>query len=230
MPMEGGNRPLRACGTRFIAHKVVALARLVDRVGPYICHLTSLTENVTVRPVDRQKITGYILKWRNTKMLGCTYFHDILKPMATLCKALQEDEVCVVHVLEWILKASKNVQKMKDTDVGELPMVKKVLSRVNENNGTFGYLQADLVAYPDAVAYFRAHHQEYSQSIEACLKQRMGSQETDMLTHALTILATQGWGRSETPFFLYPALEYLPERFAAPLQHANIDTALLQGE
>ena len=132
----------------------------------------------------------------------------------------------------WILKASKNVQKMKDTDVGKLPMLKNVSSRVNENNGTFSYRGADLVAYPDAIAYFRAHHQEYSQSIEACLKQRMGSQETDMLTHALTILATQGWGRSETPSFGYPALEYLhvSERFAAPLQHANIDTALLQGE
>ena len=231
MPMEGGNRPLRACGTRFIAHKVVALARLVDHFGPYISHLTSLTEDVTVRPADRQKITGYIRKWRNAKMLiGCAYFHDVLKPMATLCKALQADEVCVVHALEWILKASKNVQKMKDTDVGELPMVKKVLSRVNENNGTFSYQGADLVAYADAIAYFRAHHQEYSQSIEACLKQRMSSQETDMLTHALTVLATQGWERSETPSFGYPALEYLSERFAAPLQHANIDTALLQGE
>ena len=114
--------------------------------------------------------------------------------------------------------------------MGELPMVKKVLSRVNENSGTFSYQGADLVAYADAISYFRAHHQEYSQSIEACLKQRMSSQETDMLTHALTVLATQGWGRSETPSFGYPALEYLSERFAAPLQHANIDTALLQGE
>ena len=42
-----------------------------------------------------------------------------------------------------------------------------------------------------------------------------------MLTHALTVLATQGWGRSETSSFGYPALEYLSERFAAPLQHAN---------
>ena len=34
----GGNRPLRACGTRFIAHKVVALARVTDRLGAYLCH------------------------------------------------------------------------------------------------------------------------------------------------------------------------------------------------
>ena len=27
---KGGTRPLRACGTRFVAHKVVALTRLID--------------------------------------------------------------------------------------------------------------------------------------------------------------------------------------------------------
>ena len=39
LPASGGTRPLRACGTRFIAHKVAALGRLVDRLGacsPYL--------------------------------------------------------------------------------------------------------------------------------------------------------------------------------------------------
>ena len=30
MPSKGGSRPLRASGTRFVAHKVAALGRLVD--------------------------------------------------------------------------------------------------------------------------------------------------------------------------------------------------------
>ena len=28
-------------------------------------------------------------------LLGSAFFHDLLKPAAILCKALQEDEVCV---------------------------------------------------------------------------------------------------------------------------------------
>ena len=36
MPTKGGVGPLRACGTRFIAHKVSALTRLVNRFGAYI--------------------------------------------------------------------------------------------------------------------------------------------------------------------------------------------------
>ena len=36
MLKKGGVRPLRACGTRFIAHEVSALTRLVDRFGAYL--------------------------------------------------------------------------------------------------------------------------------------------------------------------------------------------------
>ena len=40
LPAEGGNRPLRACGTRFVAHKVAALERIIERFGAYISHLS----------------------------------------------------------------------------------------------------------------------------------------------------------------------------------------------
>ena len=39
----GGLRPLRACGTRFVLHKIAALARLIDRFEVYISHLTTLS-------------------------------------------------------------------------------------------------------------------------------------------------------------------------------------------
>ena len=99
------NRPLRACGTHFIAHKVAALGRLIDRYGAYLAHLTALTEDPHVKSVDKKKLKGYVYKWRDCKMLlGCALFHDVLKPGAILCKVLQQDEVCVVGAIESILK------------------------------------------------------------------------------------------------------------------------------
>lgn len=93
MPARG-SRPLRACGTRFVAHKVAALGRLIDRYGAYLAHLTALTEDPHVKSVDKEKLKGYIRKWRDCKMLlGCALFHDLLKPCGILCKVLQEDEV-----------------------------------------------------------------------------------------------------------------------------------------
>ena len=49
MPSQGGSRPLRACGTRFVAHKVATLGRLVDRFGAYLCHLAAMTEDCSIR-------------------------------------------------------------------------------------------------------------------------------------------------------------------------------------
>ena len=66
MPTRG-NRPLRACGTRFVAHKVAALGRLIDRYGAYLDHLTSLIEDPKVKSVDKEKLQGYIRKWRDTR-------------------------------------------------------------------------------------------------------------------------------------------------------------------
>ena len=109
LPASGGTRPLRACGTRFIAHKVAALGRLVDRLGAYLAHLTTMSEDSSVKAVDRQKLKGYVKKWRNSKyLLGSALFHDILKPSATMCKVLQKDELCVVRAIESVVKTKRS--------------------------------------------------------------------------------------------------------------------------
>ena len=72
IPKKEGSGSLRACGTRFIGHKVLALGRLIDCLGAYISYLRSLTEDSTVRAVGKQKITAYMPKWRDAQMLcGC---------------------------------------------------------------------------------------------------------------------------------------------------------------
>ena len=80
------------------------------------------------------------------------------------------------------------------------------------------------------MAYFVNHHQEHTVLVQACLKQHMTSQENELLTHTLNILATQGWARDDDATFGYLALQYLSKRFQVPLQHANVDSAGLQGE
>ena len=46
--MQRGVRPLCACGTRFAAHIVSAINRVIDMYGGYLSHLTFLTEDSTV--------------------------------------------------------------------------------------------------------------------------------------------------------------------------------------
>ena len=231
LPTEGGNRPLRACGTQFITHKVVALERFIDRLGAYLCHLSSLVEDSSVRAGDRQKLKGYLLKWRNAKMLlGCAYFHDLLKPASILCKELQVDEICIVTAIEAILKTAKTIEKVKSTPFENLKTVKVVLSRMKHENGSVTYQGADLKELDESVAFFKANHSQYSELVQASLRDRLATQETDLLTHALTILATQGWEKAANASSAHSAIEQLSERFRVPLEQANINVSLLQEE
>ena len=101
MPASGGNRPLRACGTQFVGHKVAALNRLVDQYGAYLAHLLELTEEPRVKPCDKQRLKGYYKKWHDGKMiLGCAFFHDVLKPCASLSQALQAEDINIVDAIE----------------------------------------------------------------------------------------------------------------------------------
>ena len=134
MPKEGGTRPLRASGTRFITHKVAALNRIIDRFGAYISHLLSLIENPKVKSTDKAKLCDYVKKWKNFKvLLGCACFADLLKPASILCKVLQEDELCIVRAIEQIMKTKKNIDKLKGMEFESLPTVRKVLARITED-------------------------------------------------------------------------------------------------
>ena len=74
MPTAGGNRPLRACGTRFVGHKVMALNRLVDRYGAYLTHILELTEDSRVKASDKQKLKGYYKKWHDKSFWPVHFF------------------------------------------------------------------------------------------------------------------------------------------------------------
>ena len=66
---NGGNVPIRSRGSRWISHKRKALQRLLDRYGAYMNHLATLVEDKTITSTDRARLKGYLLKWRQSKML-----------------------------------------------------------------------------------------------------------------------------------------------------------------
>jgi hypothetical protein len=55
MSSKGGSRPLRACGTRFVAHKVAVLERVIERFGAYLTHLIAMAEDASMKPVEGRK-------------------------------------------------------------------------------------------------------------------------------------------------------------------------------
>ena len=50
--LSGGNIPVRSQGSRWITHKRKALQRIIDRYGAYMCHLTALSEDSSLKSED----------------------------------------------------------------------------------------------------------------------------------------------------------------------------------
>ena len=232
MPRSRGIKPLRACGTRFIAHKLAALERVVNRLGAYLNHLAILSEDPSMKSTDRQKMKGYLQQWHNAKVLyGCALFHDLLKPAAILCVALQNDEVSIIGAIEAFLKTKKAMEKVRDMAFEDLPTVKKVIGAIQQSDdGGVSYQGAQLTNFDGCITSLKKTKDQCVQAIEACLKDRLKVQCPDLLTHALTILAPMGWERKDDASFGYSAIDAISIRFRTPLEHAKVDCSVLQQE
>ena len=173
----------------------------------------------------------YALKCRDAKVIiGCAYFHDLLKPASFLCKSLQADEVCVVTAVEAILKTGNSLHKLKATCFEELPIVSKVLSCITHDDSSSTYKGADLTKFPEAVSCLKSKHPHFSELVQGCLRDRLATQESNLLSQVLTIVATQGWKKMAEPAFAYSAIEAISLRFRNPLEHAKVDLSLLKEE
>ena len=98
---NGGTVPVRCHGTRWITYKRKALQRILDRYGLYIAHLT--TRAVTA--VDRAKLSGYLRKWCDCKVLiGCAMYAEIIKAPSSLSLTLQGDALDILSGINHIVK------------------------------------------------------------------------------------------------------------------------------
>ena len=170
-------------------------------------------------------------------MLGCAIFHDILKPTAILCKSLQADEISIVSTIEAILRTSTSMKKLKTTEMEDFPSVKKVLLRLKDEptsdvTTSKTYQGVEIIRLDQSSAYFESKCKDYIDSVLACLHERLkdSSADSTTLTHALKVLATHGWQKTEDASFGVEAIHALAERFAVPLQEAKVNCALLEQE
>ena len=102
--------------------------------------------------------------------------------------------MCVVGAIEALLKTSAANEKVKSTPFEELPTVKKILSQIKQEYGSVTYQGAEVTKYDQAIMVFlKSNHAEYVELFQACLRNRIKVQSTELLCHTLTILVTNGW-------------------------------------
>ena len=108
---------------------------MLDRYGAYIHHLSTLIEDRSLKAGDRQRLKGYLLKWKepNCKMLiGCAMYVEALKLVFLLSLTLQKEGADNVTSIENTLKSVKALKVLSELASVEWPTVKLVKSRVKD--------------------------------------------------------------------------------------------------
>ena len=237
---DGGDRPVRSQGSRWIAHKRNAMQRVVQRYGAYIAHLTTLAADKTVTSAERARLQGYLRKWQQGRMLiGIALYTDVLKPPSLLSKSLQADDLDIVQGLKLILKSKQSLQSLSEQDPQEWPMVKLVLSRLSDDNT---YQGATLLNYNDTVLQScKSQALADLKELDKTMRQRLEWTDTKILRSILIFLDTQSWCSSVTDddetdqedkvlAQILSAVEYITVSFREPLEAKGVDLACLQDE
>ena len=57
--------------------------------------------------------------------------------------------------------------------------------------------------HKEGLDFLKTHYSQWVEAVESCLQNRVKTGEVEIISHAITILATHGWERTSTPSFAY---------------------------
>ena len=144
--VEGGYRPKKASGTRWIAHKTLALDIIIDKYSILMQHLESLSEDKSYQSKERATFKGWLIKWTEAliSILACVSI-EVLAPAKTLSKAFQSEGADVVQVESLLKGCETHLSRVQRKLFDQLPTVKRFLENVKEQkDGSFTYQDVKL--------------------------------------------------------------------------------------
>ena len=120
------------------------------------------------KPVDCQKLKGYVLKWRDSRMLlGSAYFSDPSKSSSTLARFFKK-KMCVhvVTAMKSVIKTSNAGHKLKATRFEDLQTVKKVIGRLSDGDDAsskvYLLISVQLMNYEGSLTFLKRMNQSTS--------------------------------------------------------------------
>ena len=193
-------RPIRASGTRWIAHKLNAIQRILDKYGIYISHLeNSITEDKAYKADQRAKMKGYIKEWKSSKMLfNLAFYCDILNPLKKVSLVFQKEGVDVVEVTNAISKAKRDFARLTKRRVNDFPRIRDLLSK-NENDDDdedlMIYQNVNLKSFERELEQLEEKKVEELDAVQSNLEARLEEKNSEYLEAITQIINCQGWER-----------------------------------
>jgi hypothetical protein len=218
--VEGGYRPKKASGTRWIAHKTRALDIIIDKYGILMQHLESLSQDKSYPTKERAKFKGWLIRWTQARipLLACVSV-EVLAPAKILSKAFQSENVDVVQVESLLNRCEAQLSRVECKPFDQLPTVKRFLENVKEQeDGSFTYLDVKLKDFMRGKESSSRAKNQWSSKIAGAIENRLGKDEDSVISKHVQVLNTEGWFRATNdPDFLYDKIEALYNFFKSPL-------------
>ena len=193
-------KPHRACGTRWISHKLLALGNMLDKYGLYMQHFENIIAD-TSKKTDKATLEGKRrqLQKAETVILGALMY-DLLEPARELSLKTQEKQTDLINIADLMSSTRQRYERLlnkvntKPEVIFEFPMLKNILSKVKGSNffgssseqgddTTFKYQDIVLKYYNQAKTKAINVAPKILQQICDSFQQRFGALEDDELVN-----------------------------------------------
>ena len=133
---EGGAKPKKGSGSRWICHKLW---------GMYITHLRNILDDPTYNSKEKAKITGYLRSWENSALiLSVCFFIDLLTIPSILSLVYQKEHISPVESARSMEKTLNRLELFMKKDFDKLPNVREFLSKVAADGDQYSYQRIEL--------------------------------------------------------------------------------------
>ena len=220
---EGGVKPKKSSGSRWISHKLAAMKMCLDKWGVYIQHLETMTEDETITSKEKAKMKGYLKRWKSSRMpLLLSLFIDILTIPSILSLTFQKETIDPVQTVRAFKKVKERLVQFEKKAFEKLPNVTNFLSKIKEVNGQFFYQNVELSSFERQKVSVESKKKEYTDKIRQCLTDRLEQEDEsqEIIDAVVQILDCEGWkGDNE---FADEAIIAVYDNFEVPLKSGGL--------
>jgi hypothetical protein len=193
---EGSLKPKRSSGTRWISFKLSALRLVLDKYGVYMQHLENLIADDSTNSKDREKIRGYLRRWKSSQMLlNIALFIDVLNPAAILSKAFQEDGIDSVGAVHNLKRSEQELNKLISRSFEDLPSIKYLLKKIKKTNSSYIYQEIEFTAesFENAIDTVKSAKNSFIKSVHSAINARLEGASSIHLDAIANVLNTELW-------------------------------------
>ena len=139
-----GVKPVKSTGTRWIDHRIRAMARVIDKFGLYTRHLHDFISREK-NSKTKATVQGKLNKLLDAQViLRSAFLKDVLTPAKVFSLATQKEDPNIIETVEYVKKTEKDYKKLlkkfeqNQDSVFELPTLKAVTAEIEGNDDMDG--------------------------------------------------------------------------------------------